>query len=527
MGLFPIGLRMYNPRPVKVPEPREEAPPSGLHKEILMDSRPPERETRPWTFAAIAMVACLLLTTVALVPTPQLTTPQLVTSSIPTRGNQTLDTQLQIDGNIVVGEANREFWGVDLYPQPALTSLENQELVATGIHYVVWPGGKLNDEYDVLTNVVHLPNGTTFSPQTNISEFVAWCKASDCHAILGIPGEINRPNFIASEVEYVEKTLHFHPAYWEIGNEPGLWGEYNIPWNRWSAAQASPTTPEKYAYLVQRYIATIRGIDPKARIIGLSGTGMGAYLEPTWVYDSLRVNKHNISAVALHVYPAGHLTATAGNLTEFDQSLSGKASLDVRVPLVRQAIHSACSTCHPQVIVTEYNAATVGALTGPSNYGTFMDGFDEVPYVAAEVTQGLLDRVRNMDLWTFGSGYPGAMVAPNGTVRPLYYLYATILTQLDVDAVRTSFSGDLGQFYGVASEPTSGSAPSMTLFLVNANPSTSVDVNLVGSGLPLTTGGSAWTYAQGMTQPVAISWLGQTAGNWTLAPESVVLIEVA
>jgi hypothetical protein len=434
----------------------------------------------------------------------------------------TITTHVSIS-KTVIGHDTGEFSGVDLSPTQTLGSTLTHMLKATGITYVRWPSGKLNDQYDPIQNVVHYDNGSSSVGRTNLSAFVAWCRSTHCHAILGIPGETNNSSYAAAEVSYVERVLGFHPTFWEIGNEPGLWQHYNIPWSQWGTSQQSGTSPEGYAQIVHRYLSAIHSIDPLAKVLGLPGTGLGAYDESEWVYDTVKLNGPSLAAVAIHVYPAGHLSGLTGNLSQFDQSLSGKSAIDQRVPLDRAAIRSACPRCHLSLFATEYNAASVGSLNDTGTYGQFMQGSDEVPYMAAVVAQGLSHRVSNMDIFNFESGFPGAMVASNGTARPLYYLYSEIFRHLDKNVVQTTFSESLGEFFG--STTTSGNT-SMVLLLANANPTTNIKVDLVGSGILLHQSGTAWIFGPGMAQPKERNWSGSVPLYWTVSAESVLLIDI-
>ena len=467
-------------------------------------------------------VSMAILAVTSGAPVPSAGNSSLSSPSLSIQG-PTLTTQLTVDTRVVVGHYGTRFSGVDLAPTQLLGTSLTQLLTATGIHYVRWPSGKLNDEYDIVTNVIHNPNGTTTPGRTDGQAFVSWCKENGCRAILGVPAETNDSSYAAEEVTYVEQTLHFHPAYWEIGNEPGLWTHYGVPWSQWTTSQNSGITPENFARLVQRIAAAIHSVDPAARIIGLPGTGIGAYGENEWIYDTVKLNGPNLSAVAIHIYPAGHLDGATGNLTDFDQSLLAKGAPDERVPLDRAAITSACPTCHIALIATEYNAASVGAIGDSGTYGEFMEGFDEVPYMASEVAQGLSQNMSNLEIYNFESGFPGALVGPTGAVRPVYYLYSQVLPHLDKRAVATNFSGSLGEFFGIVS--TNGTS-SMTLLLANANPTANVKVDLLNSGLPLTGGGNAWRFTSAMTEPITWSWSGDTTGYWVVPAESVLLIEV-
>ena len=48
-----------------------------------------------------------------------------------------------------------------------------------------------------------------------------------------VPAEIDNPSLAEQIVNYTEVNLSFHPAYWMIGNEPELWGHWQVPWKNW------------------------------------------------------------------------------------------------------------------------------------------------------------------------------------------------------------------------------------------------------------------------------------------------------
>jgi hypothetical protein len=340
-----------------------------------------------------------------------------------------------------------------------------------------------------------------------------------CHAVLGVPGEINDPSFAAHEVRYVEGTLHFHPAYWEIGNEPALWHHWNKPWSEWTSGQDIAATPSEFASMVHNYAKAIHGVDPNAKIIGLPGTGKGAYGETTWIYDVMHDSGSAIAALAIHVYPAGHLGAVDGTLSDFDKTLSDASSLTARMPGDWAAVRKACSSCHVEFFATEMNAASTGYLANAGNYGTFMETFPEVPYVAALMAQGLKTGMHDLQLFELQSAYQGGMYNQYGNPRPVAQLYKGILQHLLPDAVKTSVSGSVGEFFAVALKGSTH----VQILLVNANPYTSVHLGLSSSGLP-TGSGTIWKYDSGMSKPSSGSWYGSS--GVTLSAESVTLIQV-
>jgi hypothetical protein len=435
----------------------------------------------------------------------------------------TVDSLLTVDKSVVVGSAGPEFWGVDMAPTERMNSQRTSEIEESGLDYVMWPSAKLNDHYDIINNRIYDTNGHVRKGLTDAQQFISWCKSIGCHAIIAIPGEINSPSFASEEVKYITKTLGFTPAYWEIGNEPGLWTHYNLPWSKWKTDDHSTPTAMEYAQLVNAYDKAILKADPKANIIGLPGTGLGDYEEKDWVYDTVLLNGPNLSAVAIHVYPAGHITGRQASLERFDHSLLNADSFDVVVPEDKNAIAAACPKCHIGILVTEYNAATVGAIGDKGSYAKFMEGFDEVPYLASEVIGGLTQGIVDMDLYDLQGGFPGALFGGNGP-RPAAYLYSDIFPHLDTTAVATTFTGALGEFFGIV---CLGSDGAMTLLIANANPSLNVHLVLTGSNFPTDHTGEIWTYTSGMSAPHEKKDSGSIPTSLTVPAESVILISVA
>src|SRR5579871_5396239 len=198
-----------------------------------------------------------------------------------------------------------QFWGADVRIFSPANSTLAAGYNASGLEFVRWPGGAVADEYNLSSNRLYHALGRYITPPTSFLQFVHWCLPVRCQAIVQLPGEIGSPSTAAYLVNYIENVVGFHPAYYEIGNEPALWKHYGIPWSNWTSTQRVKVTAMGYAHLVQNYTAAIRGVDPDAQIIGLPGFGQGGYHEPTWIQDSVAVNGPNLSAVSIHVYPSG------------------------------------------------------------------------------------------------------------------------------------------------------------------------------------------------------------------------------
>jgi hypothetical protein len=436
--------------------------------------------------------------------------------------NTTVTTQMTVATSNVTDRIGAEFWAADLAPSTSLTSHLTSNLEATPISWILWPSAKMNDHYDLITNTEYGGANPTHPP-TDAAQFVQWCESIGCHAVLGIPGEINNTSFAVAEVEYVEDTLGFHPAAWEIGNEPGLWDHYDVQWTRWSSTPHKGITAEGYAQLVNRYVAAIHKVDASARILGLAGTGLGAYQENDWVYDTVKLNGPNITGIAVHTYPAGFIGGSGANLSNFDYSLRGHASVEVRLSTDEAAMRSACPSCDDlQIFVTEFNAAVVGAHGDRGVYASLMNSYYEAPYMASMIIQGLAMNVSSMYVYNFESGFPGALTSKNA-YRSDYYLYSELYQHLLPTAVQTTFSGSVGNFFGV---DTLGPGGAMTLLMANANPSENVQVELAGSGFDAGAPGTVWTDTPQSGTPSSRNYPTATPESIEVPAEGIVMIQV-
>ena len=412
------------------------------------------------------------------------------------------------------------FWGADVRVYYALGGPEAQLMNATPIHYVRWPGGAVADQYNASANRIWADGGVYSTPASSETQFVAWCQLIDCHAIIQLPGEINDAATAAYYVAYTEQTLKFHPTYWEIGNEPAQWKHFGVAWPQWKGSQNQNATPGSYAWLVQNYTHAIRAVDPKARIIGLPGVGTGSYNEDVWIRATVALNGPNLSAVAIHVYPAGGSTSSPATAAGFFATLSGKSSIEYRVPSDRQAIATACPTCHGiQIFVTELGTGTQG---GP--YSRYMSGFSAVVYLSAEMAQAMLGNLPNVDLFAFQASYNDSLLTVSGTPSPIYSLYSKLFPLLQPVVLNVSVSSGPTHFYLVPAHSFDGTV--FSLFVVNANLTANVKLDLLGMGFPVLGSGVAMTWNSTSSTPVSTSWTLLAPSLWNLPPRSVAVFQI-
>ncbi|MCI4339955.1 MAG: glycoside hydrolase family 44 protein [Thermoplasmata archaeon] len=415
------------------------------------------------------------------------------------------------------------FWGADVRVYYPLGSTQSNAFNATPIEYARWPGGAVADSYNYTANEIYSVGGGGYSPPSNETQFIGWCRLVGCHAILQLPAEINDPATAAYYVRYTTTTLHFRPAYWEIGNEPALWSHYGFPWSQWLGSQNVNATPGTYAATVRAYATAIHAVDATARIIGLAGVGTGGYNEDTWIRATVQLNGPNLSAVAIHVYPAAATNGTTPvTLASYFGFLEGKSSLPYRVPRDRAAILTACATCtRIQLFVTELGTGSAGGL-----FASYMAGFPAVPFTAAEVAQAISDQVPNVDLFALQSNYSGSLLNTTGAPSPVDLLYSQMLVHLQPIVLNFTLTSTPAHFYVVPARNAGGT--SYSLLAVNANASRAVRITFAGTAFPIGDPGTYWSWNQTSAAPVSSSWtIGLGPTSFLLPPRSVLVIQVA
>lgn len=417
-------------------------------------------------------------------------------------------------------ELASSFLGADVRPFAALGPGLAADYRATPLAFVRWPGGAVADQLNLTSNVIYHDNGTRYVPPGSLAQFAAWCGSVGCRAIVQLPGEIDSPATAAFEVNYIENVVGFRPAYYEIGDEPALWTHFGYPWSEWNTSQHVNATALGYARVVQAYTLAIHRVDPAARIVGLPGVGTGAYGEVSWIHATVRVNGPNLSAVAIHVYPAGPGPDGSASLAQFYGSLGGGGSLASRVPADRAAILAACPTCTQiSLLVTE-----LGEGTGGGGYDAFMAGPANVAYVTAELLQGLQLNVTNLDLFALEAAYPGSLFLADLAPTPTGGLFEGLRGQIGTDVLALSGVAAAPGFY-LAVTHTPGSSTS-SLLVANANATVSRPVELAGSGFPLGRGYVlAWNGTGAV--PANVSYSGSVPTSYVVPPGGVLLVVAA
>lgn len=405
--------------------------------------------------------------------------------------------------------------GVDLRADYSLNGPQGSAVTSAGIHFVRWPGGELADRFDPLADggsgLIYGIDGPSL-PGTTMSGFASWCRSTACSAIITLPGEIDDPAYAASEVNEFVHNLSFSPAYWEIGNEPGLWTHYQLPWVDWAPNQTAPPTPQQYALEVNQYISAIRAVDPFTPILGLPGVGTGETDEAAWIQATVEENGPNISGVAIHIYPVSSTQAN-GTLTDFYGSLSSAGGLAARITTDEEAITAACSNCHIPILVDEISVEST-----PGN--SVNSGFPWIPYEAAEIVQGIDANVSAELFWVAQGSYPATWVSASGSIQPIYSLFSPLFSPLPAYHQPMTITSTVQGIYGVRLGPNA-TDPSF-LALVNTNGSWAVNVNL-SSAIPVAEPGTVWTWSNSSGNPQSQGGAGGVPSKWELPPASLLV----
>ncbi len=404
-------------------------------------------------------------------------------------------------GSVVVGAFTQEtpispaFWGINIAAAQRFNSVDAASVAAMPVSYLVFPAGNLGEEYNYTSGVVTQVDGSQSLSQVSAQEFVTNCESFKCKAIMQLPTEIDRPATAAVYAAYVVHTLGYQPAYWQLGNDPGGWSHYKVPWANWKADSDGNTTPVQFATEVQAYIGTVLTVDPSAKFLAL-GMGMGGkdYAKP-WVEQLASVDGHLLSGIALHSYALGG-SPSAPTDDELLANLNGVYSIPAQVTADRQYIKDACSSCTKlSIFITEANAAEDSSLTKllPTFVGTL--------YLAVDTVQGLASQVTNLDWFAYDSGYSGSWSQHPQKWQMQYYLFSDIMTHLENETLPTTVTGP-SSFYGMATYDKSGEA----LLLVNVNTTTQVSASLSKAGFIIGRAGvTEYSWVDGSEQPTKSS----------------------
>ncbi len=416
----------------------------------------------------------------------------------------TLNTTLSV-GNLVANLSS-QFWGATINNEVRVFRGETSSVNATPARVLVWPGAMAGEDYDPLTDTHYdTYSGAPIRALTNESQFVAMCKAVDCTAIVQVPAEIDDPSLAEAIVNYTEVNLSFHPAYWMIGNEPELWGHWQVPWKNWPTTYTNGPDPTQFGDEVLAYVKDIRAVDNTTPILGLpaSGCTCGYYTFDQWISGVLKVTGNKIQAVAFHEYPAGWLGTGNGSLQAFYGTIQSSANIPIRMAAARAAVQSACPGCNVSVFISE-----LGSALSWSTYGPYAIGFSGSLSLASQITQAMDVNLTNIDLFAAELATTNSWFDPTGHVRTDYALYTSIFDHLGTQAYPVNFTGLGHSLYGIDTLAP-GDSGRQDLLVVNDNISHGITFTpqFAGPSGSLAVAGWSWNGSIHYTRANGTGWV--------------------
>lgn len=432
--------------------------------------------------------------------------------------NHSSPSYVGINGTYVAGNVSRSispafFQLVLQTPTLAKPSLWAQMNLTPFSYYEF---GDATETTNEITDTPYANNGSALIPsQSNDSNFVIFCRAVHCHAILGLPTEIDNVSMAVATVQYVQQTLGFVPDYWMLGGEPQGWRHWGIDWPNWQTTDNSTPTPLQYAQEVQSYVTALKRFDPAIRLIGIESADGGKWYDSPWLDEVAAIDGRNLTALAIHPYPDGvgnsnsslrTFLSTVTNPLNFPNNFGGlQAHMDV-----------ACG-CSLPLWVGEYNAALEG------NYSVEMSTYPEVPYIAAGLIGAMKAGVQQLDFFSYSHGNE-SLVATNGSPLPIFQLFTTFLKNLTLGSLSNStIVGGPGGV--VAATLTNGSHSSIVI--VSTNVTEALNLTLVPTGGPFLSGGwSAWWWSPSAAAPSRASGTTYLPLTWEVPALGVLLVNL-
>lgn len=406
--------------------------------------------------------------------------------------------------------------GVNVRADVPLDATSANALNATEVRLIRWPGGGLGDRFDPIVNqgtgAVYDANGTPSPPDTSFAQFVAWCRSVGCESIVTLPAETDNASLAEAIVQYSLSSLHFRPTYWEVGNEPELWTHFHIAWTGWRSTQNSTTTPAGFASLVHAFVSAIRAADPVTPIVGIGGVGAGAS-QAAWIEDDVAMNGPNLSAVAIHVYPAGRISGPTPLATWFG-SLGGSSALPSRVNGTLASLNRTCPSCRLTLLVDEVGTGTLVPRNDELS-GGYLGA-----YVGAELVQSLGLDVGTLAYYNLQSETAGAWFSSAGTPSASYAIYQDWARWIGPFAAPLGTSSHSPGLLAAVGGPDPGNL--MNLILVNTNSSIAFRLNL-SQAFPGAAGASVEIWNGSQSNPSPATWGTAQASDFTLAPMSLAM----
>ena len=275
---------------------------------------------------------------------PFLPSPTATSRPTPTPEPTAAANTLLVAAQHPVGNISPYVYGANTGPW-SFVSAELMPLAeAAHIRYLRFPGGNWGDQNDLRP--------------AQIDAFIALCRRLGAEPAISVRLRGGTPEQAAELVRYTNLARGYHVRYWSIGNEPDLYGDYDLTrYNAaWRATAEAMLAVDGDILLIGPDLSQVRPDDPLTDDQG----------QP-WLRGFLEANGDLVDIVAVHRYPFPHANGQPATASEL---LANPPEWDRIIPYLRETVREATGRDLP-LAITEVNSHWSGATGGeatPDSY---------------------------------------------------------------------------------------------------------------------------------------------------------------
>jgi hypothetical protein len=306
------------------------------------------------------------------------------------------EIRITVDTSVEVGEISPYVFGANHGPWAGVSVDMQDEAAAAGLTILRWPGGNWGDQNNVR--------------EQQIDFFMLEARNFNIIPMVHVRLEGGTPEQAAELVRYANIEKGYDIRFWQIGNEPTLFDDYNV---------------ERLNTEWRAIAEAMEAVDPTITLVGPDVHQYADSTEPSyldemraWLRGFLEVNGDMVDYVSVHRYPFPlEFSGPATEISAMRENVPRWATL---VEILRQDIRDAVGHDMP-IAITEVNSHWTnsgGGIATPDSY------YNAIWWSGVFSTL-IRERVDMITFWTLStSGSNGAYgILERYGPRPTYYTY--------------------------------------------------------------------------------------------------------